>query len=246
MLDACGRRVRHLTGCLKLNTMTKKKNKTASGLSRRLHYPEDERRLPWLPMLLDAYAVADTGVAVAVRNREKKDKKRIACGKGCGNCCIHQTDLPLYPHEIVGIYWFATEKLTEPLREQLGRRLAAGAAEPGCPFLIDGSCSIHPMRPVGCRQFNVFTAPCAPGEDPYFTRRQDVLQPDQDYLDRAFEAVLPLYNIKREADVAGSIRIVRHQVMNLLSFDWTKLAEMIEEKASNAPERAEQSGTDKP
>lgn len=203
------------------------KQKTA-GLSRRLHFPEDERRIPWLSLLLDAYAIADTGVAIAVRETEKKRKKKLACGKACGACCVHQKDLPLYPHEIVGIYWYASEKLAEPLRDILKKRLTAGAAEAGCPFLIEGSCSIHPMRPAGCRQFNVFERPCVPGEDPYFTRREDVLDPIQEYLDRVFAAVLPLYDLKTEGDTAAAIRTVRSQIMNLLSFDWSKLAGLME------------------
>ncbi len=211
--------------------MKKKKNHVGSGLSRRLHFPSDERRLPWLPLLLDAYAIADTGVAMAIRNREKREGKKLACGKGCGNCCVHQTDLPLYPHEIVGIYWYASEKITGPARERLKGRLATMRTGSGCPFLIDDSCIIHPVRPVGCRQFNVFTAPCAAGEDPYFTRRDDVLQPDQEYLDRTFAAVLPFYNLRREGDVSAAIRMVRGQIMNLLSFDWSKLAALMEKGA---------------
>ncbi|MDA8099917.1 MAG: YkgJ family cysteine cluster protein [Nitrospiraceae bacterium] len=205
----------------------KKKKSPPSGLSRRLHFPDDEKRLPWLPLLLDAYAIADTGVAVAIREQEKRRNKKLACAKGCGACCIHQTDLPLYPHEIVGIYWYASEKISGPQREQLKKRLAEAGTTPGCPFLIDNSCIIHPLRPKGCRQFNVFSAPCAAGEDPYFTRRDDVLQPDQEYLNRAFAAVLPFYNLRRKGDLSGPIQAVRAQIMNLLSYDWSKLATLM-------------------
>jgi len=214
--------------------MKKNKNHATPGLSRRLHFPADEQRLPWLSLLLDAYAIADTGVAVAVRNTEKKQHKKLACGKGCGNCCVHQKDLPLYPHEIVGIYWYASEKLSNPTRDKLKNRLTLDAAASGCPFLIDNSCAIHPVRPIGCRQFNVFTAPCAIGEDPYYTRRDDVLQPDPDYLDRAFAAVLPFYNLKNEGEVSGAIRTIRAQIMNLLSFDWSKLVVLMEKNAPSA------------
>jgi len=206
-----------------------KKNKNSfAALSRRLQFPAEERRLPWLSLLLEAYAIADTGVAVAIRNVEKKLKKKLACGKGCGNCCIHQKDLPLYPHEIVGIYWFASEKITGPARNVLRNRLAIAAAASGCPFLIENACVVHPIRPIGCRQFNVFSAPCAIGEDPYYTRRDDVLQPDPAYLDRAFSEVLPFYNFKKDGDVPGAIRTIRSQIMNLLSFDWSKLAALME------------------
>jgi uncharacterized protein len=208
--------------------MKKKKKQAAAGLSRRLRFPDDERRLAWLSPLLDTYSIADTGVAIAVRDAEKKGKKKLACGKGCGTCCVHQKDLPLYPHEIVGIYWYATEKITGTGRDVLRNRLAAHTAAAGCPFLIDNSCSIHPVRPVGCRQFNVFTSPCTPGEDPYYTRRDDVLQPIPDYLDRAFAAVLPLYSGVRKEDVGEAIRTIRAQITNLLSYDWSKLAALME------------------
>jgi hypothetical protein len=208
--------------------MKKNKKQPAAGLSRRLHFPEDEQRLAWLSPLLDAYAIADTGVTIAIRDAEKKEKKKLACGKGCGSCCVHQRDLPLYPHEIVGIYWYASEKIAGPVQDVLKNRLATRPAASGCPFLIDNSCSIHPVRPVGCRQFNVFRLPCAPGEDPYFTRRDDVLQPIPDYLDRAFAAVLPLYNRKQEGDLVEAIRTIRAQITNLLSYDWSKLAALME------------------
>ncbi len=217
--------------------MKKTKEPATTGLSRRLHFPDDERRLAWLPLLLDAYAIADTGVAIAIRNTEKQQKKNLACGKGCGTCCVHQTDLPLYPHEIVGIYWYATEKLDGSQRELLRNRLAPGSSVSGCPFLIDNSCIIHPLRPVGCRQFNVFGQPCAPGEDPYFTRRGDVLQPNEEYLSRTFAAVLPLYNLKTN-DLAAAVRTVRSQIMNLLSYDWSKLAALLNQRgAAGGPEK---------
>lgn len=214
--------------------MKKNRKQTPPGLSRRLRFPEDERRLPWLAPLLDAFAIVDTGVAVAVRNAEKREGKKLACGKGCGACCVHQKDLPLYPHEIVGVYWYVSEKMPASLREGLQARLGSRDTGQGCPFLIDDACAIHPVRPFGCRQFNVFTAPCAPAEDPYYTRRDDVLQPIPEYLDRAFAAVIPLYSGVRGDDAAGAIRVIRAQIMNLLSYNWSKLAEAIEKAAGTA------------
>ncbi len=213
--------------------MRKSEKTNNIGLSRRVHFPEDERKLPWLPMLLDAYAIADTGVAIAVREQVKKQKKKLACGKGCGNCCAHQKDLPFYPHELVGIYWYVSEKIVPPGRDTLKSRLASHTPGSACPFLVDQSCSIHPLRPIGCRQFNVFTTPCAPGEDPYYTRRDDVLNPLPDYTDRAFASVLPFYNLKREGDISKAIKLIRTQIMNLQSFDWTKLVTIMEQARSN-------------
>ena len=211
----------------------KQSQRNNAGLSRRLRFTEDERRLPWLPMLLDAYAIVDTGVAIAVRNEQRKRKKTLACAKGCGNCCGHQQDLPLYPHELVGIYWYASEKLVLPGRDALKNRLAGHTHGSGCPFLINDSCSIHPVRPVGCRQFNVFSSPCLPGEDPYYSRRDDVLDPLVEYTDRAFEAVLPFYSINKQADTSTGIRIIRSQIMNIHSFDWTKLVLIMDQFPSS-------------
>jgi len=210
----------------------KKKEKNKGGLSRRLHFPEEEKRLPWLPMLLDAYAIADTGIAVALRDAENKQKKKLACGKGCGNCCEHQKDLPLYAHELVGIYWYVSDKLPATTRDVLKIRLTAHTADSPCPFLIEGACSIHPLRPVGCRQFNVFTTPCKPGEDPYYTRRDDVLVPIADYTDRAFAATLPFYNMKREGDLSQALKLIRSRIMNIQTFDWGRLVALIEQAGS--------------
>lgn len=203
--------------------MKKASRQKSSGLSRRLSFPGDEQRLPWLPLLLDACAIVDTGVAIAIRDEEKRRKVKLACGNGCDVCC-RQKDIPLYPHELVGLYWYASEKMSGPGRDSLKGRLAAHVAGSPCPFLIDHSCSIHPVRPVSCRQFNVFTVPCAPGEDPYYTRRDDVLVPLPDYTDRAFAAVLPFYNMKKEGDLAKAIKLIRAQIMNLQEYDWKKLA----------------------
>ncbi len=212
--------------------MKKTRQKKGGSLSRRLSFPEDEGRIPWLPLLLDAYAIVDTGVQIAVRNEEKRRNVQLACGKGCGNCCVHQRDIPLYPHELVGIYWYVTEKLESSVRSGLKSRLAAHGRNSPCPFVSGGACCIHPLRPVGCRQFNVFTTPCAPDEDPYFTRRDDVLTPIPEYTDRAFAAVLPFYNIGTEGDRAAAIRLVRSQIMNLQAFDWNKLVAVIEKRES--------------
>ena len=218
------------------NAVKKSQSPGTRGLSRRLHFPQDEKRLPWLPMLLDAYAVSDTGINVAIRDEEKRRKVRLACGKGCGSCCVHQRDIPLYPHELVGIYWYVMEKLSPTVRDVLKRQLATHTPDSPCPFLIDGSCSIHPLRPLGCRQFNVFTTPCAQGEDPYHTRRKDVLTPIQDYTDRVFATVLPFYDLNKESETGKAIRLLRSQIMNLQTFDWNKLVAIIENSSGNNSE----------
>lgn len=174
-------------------------------------------------MLLDSYAIADASIASAIDQEEKRRQVKLACGKGCGNCCKHQTDLPYYPHEMVGIYWYVLEKMTVAERARLKDNLAVHTSNSPCPFLVDGSCAIHPMRPIGCRQFNVFSAPCLPGEDPFFTRRDAVLTPLVEDTDRAFAVVIPMYNLE-EYELDAAIRSIRSQIANLHAYDWSRLA----------------------
>jgi Fe-S-cluster containining protein len=195
----------------------------------RLRFPDDEAQLPWLSMLLDAYAVIDEGVAAAVKAHEDEFHVRLACREGCDNCCRAQTDIPLYPLELAGITWFVTEKMTGPLRATLKGQLTSHVAGDPCPFLLSGSCGIHGLRPVACRQFNVFYEPCEPGEDPFFTRRDDVLTPIREYTDRAFSIMAPFYGFRGDAGKSGAVKeIIETMVLNLQSFDWKTLVEVME------------------
>jgi Fe-S-cluster containining protein len=173
--------------------------------------------------MLNSYALADTGVAIAIRDIEKKQRKKLACSRRCDVCC-HQKDIPVYPYELVRIYWYASEKLAPPVRDMVKKQLEDHGPGSPCPFLVDHACAIHPVRPVSWRQFNVFTTPCAPGEDPYYSRREDVLVPLSDYTDRAFAAVRVYYQLEREQGNERAVRQIRSQIRNLQEYDWKKLA----------------------
>lgn len=202
----------------------------------RLKFPEEELKFPWLSMLLDAYAIVDSGVSRAVNREEERRGARLACKKGCDSCCRTHTDIPVYPHELVGIYWYCTEKTAGLRRETLKTQISNNGEGAPCPFLIEGACSIHPIRPVSCRQFNVFGRPCGEGEDPYFTRREDVLTPLREYTNRAFSAVLPFYVVKDGSDTQGIIdNIIQTQPVNLQSFDWQKLVRLMDNFDSQKP-----------
>ncbi|MBS1233386.1 MAG: hypothetical protein H6R42_1040, partial [Nitrospirae bacterium] len=149
---------------------------------------------------------------------------------GCWNCCkTHQT-IPVYPLELVGLSWYVTEKITGPEREIIKTQLRSYKENDPCPFLVNGGCSVHPMRPVSCRQFNVFGTPCAEGEDPYYTRREDVLSPIKKYTDRAFFIMLPFYGLKDENErwkiiESGAV----HQVVKLMqTCKWKSLADKMD------------------
>jgi Fe-S-cluster containining protein len=171
----------------------------------RLSFTDDEKRLPWLTKLLDAYVEIDTGISIAI-DREKKLGRQLACAKGCNSCCTTHQDIPVYPLELMGMSWFVIEKLQSPVRELLKNQLDNIDNVDTCPFLLNGSCSIHPMRPAACRQFNVLDTPCAHGEDAYHTRKQDVMMPIQHYIDKAFDIMLPFYGIKKKAERRKAIK----------------------------------------
>jgi Fe-S-cluster containining protein len=197
---------------------------------KRLGFKADESVHQWLPMLLDAYYIVDKGIAEAVKKESGKGK-RLACCKGCSTCCNTHSTIPVYPLELVGLSWYIVEKTAGSVREAVKNRLVQHKEGDPCPFLVDGACSVHPLRPVSCRQFMVFGVPCDKGEDPYYTRREDVLTPIKKYTDRAFFIMLPFYGVEREEDRWKIIeRGAVHQVVKLLqSCNWKSLAGKMED-----------------
>lgn len=206
-----------------------KKVDTGYDAPARLFFPNDETAQAWLSLLLDAYHLVDEGVAKAVAQEEKRGKM-LACARGCSSCCRTHKTIPVYPLELVGMTWYATEKITAPERKTLKRQLENHEDADACPFLVDGVCSVHPMRPIACRQFNVFNTPCAEGEDPYYTRRHDVLTPIKKYVNDAFFIMLPFYGMegklqRRKAIDSGAVHKLARPMR---SCNWTSLAEKMD------------------
>ncbi len=202
----------------------KKRQRTCLLQAQRISFPE-ERGLPWLSMLMDAYFIADKGIALEISKRIKAGE-RLACKKGCSTCCITHVTIPVYPLEVVGIYWFVIEKILGPERDIIKRQLASFEKGKGCPFLVDGACAIHPVRPLACRHFNVFNKPCSPGEDPYYTRRRDVLTPNERFKQRALAAMLPFHGVKEPSEKKRLARagILDSMVKNMQEIEWENLA----------------------
>ena len=65
----------------------------------------------------------------------------IACGRGCDSCC-RAGGAMVTPMEILRIADF------------LGGNADAIPGGSGCPLLVDGACSVHPVRPLQCRARN--------------------------------------------------------------------------------------------
>ncbi len=138
----------------------------------RRHYPQEEQ-YSWLTIVLDSYAICDEELQKEISREEGQRGVKAACAKGCYFCCLHH-DIPVSASEFMGIAWYASEMLDPDVREGLSKKLAAQAFTTGCPFLLDGACCIYPLRPLACREFVVYRAPCLDGEDPYFSRPEDM------------------------------------------------------------------------
>jgi len=200
------------------------------GTAARLSFPDDEAKFPWLSMLLGIYHVIDEGIAARIHEEINKGR-RVACTRGCSSCCTSHRTIPVFPLELVGITWFAVEKLTGPWRDVLKRQLANHEEnDDRCPFLIEGACSIHPMRPIACRLFITLDTPCAETEDPFHTRKQDVLDPDRDSLDHAYFRMLPFHGIENEEERMEIVRsgAIRKLVTVLQRSNWKSLAERMD------------------
>lgn len=196
----------------------------------------EEARLPWLPLLLAAQAAVDAGVAAGVRERERRGG-RPACRRGCSVCCRAQADIAVFPLELVGLSWYAVEKLEGPAREAVRAQLAAHARGGPCPFLVGGACAAYPVRPMACRSFTVFGAPCAEGEDPWHARRADVLDPQPAALERARRAMLPFHGVddRGEQDLWIARGLLDTLARSLPQLDWRSLARKMEEHDARPP-----------
>jgi len=123
--------------------------------------------------------VVDTAV-----NDFLKDDKTISCEKGCGACCVQLVPITdIEAREIATLIKSLPKVKKREIREkfELAKKTftEAGlwqtlshpenvdddnvrelgheyfAQQVACPFLEDGACSIHPVRPLACREFLV-------------------------------------------------------------------------------------------
>ncbi len=193
---------------------------------RPLPYQANVEELPWLSLLIDSYYSADQGIYEGIR-RATQQGQQLACAKGCAHCCRSHTTIPVYPLELVGIYWYVLKQMSPSLQERLQAVLQQHQARQPCPFLLDEACSIHPMRPLACRHFNVFNTPCAPGEDAFYSRRHDVLKPLKKFQNAALEAMLPYHGIKHAAEKRQALKqgTLHSFAMVLQEIPWIKLSE---------------------
>ena len=191
----------------------------------RSRFADDDARQPWLALLLEVQQLTDQAVSEGIQ-RETRKGKNLACARGCASCCRTHTDIPVYPLELMGIAWYATEKLEAPLRAQVQLQLQQHADNAACPFLVDEACAIHPLRPMACRHFNVFERQCAPGEDAFHTRREAVLTPIKILKDKTLRVMLRHHDIKSETERRRQVETgeVHRLAQSLRDLRWETLA----------------------
>ena len=112
------------------------------------------------------------------------------------------------------------------IKSQVKPQLTAHQSGDACPFLLDGACSVHAMRPLACRHFNVFGETCKEGEDAFFSRREDVLTPIKSHQDAAYKAMLPFHGFvdEEQQETAMQASYVQQQAQVLQEIDWGHLA----------------------
>lgn len=191
---------------------------------------EEEKKYSWLPLLLDSYALIDQGVYDDIK-QQSENNRVLACQRGCANCCRSHKEIPVLPLELVGITWYCTEKINAETRDQLISQLESDKDLEHCPFLINNECAIHVLRPTACRIFNVFNQACQVSEDAYYTRPDDVLKPNRDYINKAYYLTLDFYNVRNEKNKQ---QIISENGLDAIATDlhkinWQSLADKMRE-----------------
>lgn len=111
-------------------------------------------------------ATAAAAIAEQVLDRSLAAFERdpaIACRRGCSHCCFSVVSVT--PPEIFRVaLWLRDQQTAVPPELSIGAMLARCAAKDGasiadmltrkqpCPALVDHACSVHPARPLNCRQ----------------------------------------------------------------------------------------------
>ncbi len=198
-------------------------------MATRISFPTAEAQYPWLKTVLDTYYISDAQVEEHLAHSARKGI-RVACQNGCDACCRRPT-VPCTEPELAALSWYACEVIEGDLRRRVKKRLIEYRTRLECPFLVDGSCSVHAVRPLSCRQFFVKDKPCAVGEDIAQSRPDDVIPLPRDTVLRPV-AMRLLDHWKlgspRKKQQAYESGFIYRQLMKLHEFDWTVVAKAMD------------------
>jgi len=158
--------------------------------------------------VLPALQSVASAVVDAAARRVERQGKAISCRKGCGACCrqpvpVAEAEAAFLAELIGGMAADRQAVLRRRFRRGIRRLGRAGLLDPirrlgqmpdgdarrrlglayfrqqiPCPFLEDESCSIHPHRPLSCREYLV-TSPAAHCADPVRNRVERVPIPSK-------------------------------------------------------------------
>ena len=190
----------------------------------------DEDEHAWLTILLDALHILDQGLTQEVSAEEQRRGIRVGCHAGCTACC--QSSVRLRPIEIEGVAWYAATRLDD----DTWRRVAAQLSRPDdgvCPFLLDGQCSVRPLRPLACRSFFVFGKPCEVGERLFELRPNDVFDRSEALFERVAMRLLDdaSFELRGEQDKHAAYHggAFYRRALNMQQVDWVATIDALRE-----------------
>jgi len=182
-------------------------------------------------MLLNAYYQNDLGTYHEMQRLLANAAVKVACQKGCANCCISQA-VPITEIELVGISWYVSEGIFDlSVKGQLRGQMRGCKNNRACPFLLKGECAIYPLRPIACREFHVLRKQCSPGEDVLLSRPGDIWSPSRTVARKTAAHLLPFYGFKkpREIEIAFEAGFIHENTRDMHSIDWAEMADMMTE-----------------
>jgi Fe-S-cluster containining protein len=191
-----------------------------------------------LTQILPVLQSLDDSLIAGVSSQLAEAGHPISCKAGCGACCRQMVPISIFEAEALAAWIRTLpearqRELAGRFHQALLKLAAAGLVDRmvnedllanteatrqmgldyfyqriPCPFLEDESCSIHPIRPLICREYLVSSAPehCA---DPAALRTEHVLLPL--YLSRVLNTI--------GAELEQSIR---YSIPLLFLFAWMK------------------------
>ena len=142
-----------------------------------------------LTQILPVLQAIDDSLISGIGSRLAESGRRISCRAGCGACCRQMVPISIFEAEALATWIRALpesrqEELALRFDSALKRLAASGLIDRmvnqewlaetesarklaleylyqriACPFLEDESCSIHPIRPLICREYLVTSAP---------------------------------------------------------------------------------------
>lgn len=184
-----------------------------------------------LTQILPVLQALDSSFIDGVTTQLKQHGRTVSCKAGCGACCRQMVPLSIFEAEALAAWIHTLpeaqqQELAQRFHQALLKFAAAGLIDRmvnedwlaetesarqlaldylyqrvACPFLEDESCSIHPIRPLICREYLV-TSPPEHCFDPATHKAVPVALPLN------FSRILNLIGAEVEHDKRGWIPLV--------------------------------------